>query len=262
MRQYYYSNNKLEDYTDEFCERLWNKGITDVICDFPEEVHDTKFAALLEINRINSYYRIKLYSQPRLEQIEIELIKARDLGFSGIALDCEAYSSSDVWYNREKYLYYMQLPELISKYFDLVIVFPEDFGGHKYELYQSFLDELNYRCEKVTLLLENTYEIWLPWRINFYYNRSKKVFDCAIGIWPESLSDFKFIGVPLEKKINDNIEKQNEKGILFWTKCFTLYKKSLWLRKILSFPCVVIQDIWTRRDKRFWYTETKKIPLI
>lgn len=245
MIQYYYSDNRLKDYTEEFCKQLVKKNISAIICDFPDEVLDSNLCDLLSKYDIDCYYTIKLYYETNLEDLEKQFKKAIKFNFSGVALDGEAYSNSDVWYTREKYLYYLQLPALVSKYFKNVVILPENLGGDRYELYQAFLDEMYYQNPSLIVLLERTYETWLPWQLKYYYERAKSFNSkVAIGIWPESLSDFKFMWKFVEKY---NLQK--------------IFDKTLWLRKIISYPCVIIQKLYTSKFKfRFLYTETKLIP--
>jgi hypothetical protein len=232
-KQYYYSDNKLEDYTPDFCARL-AKRVTHVICDFAESVHDCGFTELLKKHDMTPVYRLKkLCYLPTFEELEADLKRAKMLGFDQVAVDAEDYLHNNVWDSSK----YINLPELIKQYFEYLLVFPESFGKDRYANYPTFLNKCTrlFGCN-FRLLLEGTYENWLPWKIIPRIKETKSNNSVA-GVWPESLAFWRFV------KLGNNQEKPG------------------FIRRTLAWPCRVIQDLLTKwYPARFWYTETKAIP--
>jgi len=263
MKQFYYSNNKLTDYTLEFCKKLKKNKVEYVICDFPEQIKNKTFCFKLHGVGLKVFFSIKMYYKLTKEELFEKIKKAKNYDFDGLAIDCEAYNNSNVWIDNN---YINFIPEILN-YFKELIIYPENLGGEKYKNYENFLLTLNERiCKEqknVYLLTEKTYEMWKPWTIFIYYFKQKykyKNISIVAGIWQDSMADFKFISIPLINKIEQKIEKDEKKGLQKYLKFYEFFEKNLFLRKIISFPVRLIQDLETRILKyRFYYTEEKNI---
>lgn len=239
MKNFLYSNLKT-DSVKTGIKQLSKMNLAGLIVDFD---YDETLCSILKINGIEqNFYRIKMYEydieNPDHQQIENEIKKARDAGFYGFALDGEAYSNSNIWQKDQTKTFEFGewLGKTINKYFDCVVIYPENLGGDKYFNYDAWLMGIINSGLYVKILTERTYEVWKPWEFFSIYNRIKKDFkdkenvEIVPGIWYESMSDFKFLPP-------DTIP--------------------LWIRKILCIPCQFIQFLNTFFIKnRFYYSET------
>jgi hypothetical protein len=258
-----------DDTTRSNIEIVKKMNLDGLIVDF--DCKEDLCSFLQKENIKNNYYRIKLYymdiDYPDYLEIEKEIKKAKDYGFHGFAIDAEPYSGSRVWQkDPKKALEFGEwLGKSIKKHFDTVMVYPENLGGTKYFNYDAWYRGLVTNSElKVKLLSERTYEVWKPWELSKIYNKiikEQKItgnIEIILGIWYESMADFKFISEPISKKLGKSIEAKDIKGIEFWTKIQKIFDNTLFLRKLLCVPCQALQCLYTTLlfKRRFYYTET------
>lgn len=180
---YFYTNNKDEDYTEEKIKELANKGFNCLICDFEPKEDLTERLSKYDII---SYYRIQLYCRPTLEEIKEEVIRAKKFDFYGVAFDGEAYSNSTIWQEKDTMETYKECKKIVREHFDTpIVVYPEYLGmGDKYLYYTNWLEVV-----ADIVLMERTYQDFLPWVLFHFWNRARKTVnkEYVIGIWPDTL---------------------------------------------------------------------------
>lgn len=172
---------------------------------------DSDLCSFLENNNIKeNYYRIKLYELD-LDNIgwgyiEEEVKKAFNFGFYGFAIDGEPYSGIKIWEtNPKKIIEFSEcFNRIIKKYFNNLIIYPENLGREKYLYYNFFINGIS-KDLNTKILMERTYNVWKPWDIFILYNRTKKEYKNAeiiIGVWYESMVDcifYKTLPLPIRK---------------------------------------------------------------
>jgi hypothetical protein len=233
---YLYSNLK-QPSTIENIDKLKKMNLKGLIVDFG---CDETLCKILNSNDIKeNYYRIKLYDidiNTNYNYVKEEIEKAYKLGFFGFAIDAESYSQSKIWQYDQKNTFEFGewLGNEISKYFNDLIIYPENLGGEKYLNYDCWLRGICRSNLNIKLLLERTYEVWKPWELYFFYNRTKKAIkefaniEIVVGIWYESMVECKF-----------------------YPKILLSY------RKILAIIPQLCQFLFTKFFKyRFYYSET------
>ena len=267
MKNFLYSNLKNE-IAKKNINKLKKMDLAGLIVDF--ECTEQLIEDLNKNDIRKNFYRIKLYEydieNPDYTQIQKELEKAKNYGFYGFALDAEAYSNSDIWQKDQTKTFEFgeKLGKLIKKYFFNLMIYPENLGGEKYFNYNAWFMGVCKTNFNIKILTERTYEVWKPWELSKIYNKiikEQKITDnieIILGIWYESMADFKFISEPISKKLGKSIETKDIKGIEFWTNIQKIFDKTLFLRKILCIPCQLLQCLYTTLlfKRRFYYTET------
>lgn len=204
-----YSNNKTEDYTLSKCLDLKKRGINGIICDFQPDAELTKRLNFVGIN--NNYYRMQLYSYLPKDTSNIlidlwnEILRATTAGFKGFALDLEPYSNSLFWQyvDFDYYSLGLEIGQCIKKHFNHLIIYPEFLGNYKYgdipeetkiPTYIKFVRGLYDSKININIILERTYQEWIPWKLLFFRWRAKYELsinvDYYTGIWPDKLNKF------------------------------------------------------------------------
>jgi len=135
----------------------------------------------------NIYYKINVFDKT-IAAIKKRITKAKQLGFTGIAIDGEAYSDSKIWSTLSKQQaknFGMSIRTAIDSSCLETILLPEYLGMEdKYKNYEPFIDGL---CPR-KILMERTYNEWYPWKLIMFWNRNKKYYgEKCIGIWQDEV---------------------------------------------------------------------------
>lgn len=205
MRNFWYSNLKEEDYTEDKIRELKSLGVTDVVIDF--DITTNILPKKLWVSGIKPWFRVKLYERPDRAELERWLTKCKVLGCFP-AIDAEAYSNSPIWedlYNVVE-LSTMIKDLLISFKFSEIVLYPEIFGyDFRYRFYPVFIYEMNKYCKTMYVLHELTYHRlwWFELRNAFRENDKllqmylelgvNNPIKSVLGIWPGSFK-WKWLG--------------------------------------------------------------------
>lgn len=111
--------------------------------------------------------------------------KVNGLGIAGIALDVEAYSSSQIFVENTDiavYIFFEHLSEIIRSSGLRIIMFPELMGFERYENYDSAYIGVKPRH----LLTERTYETANIWDLTRFWLRNRKK-PQIMGIWQDKV---------------------------------------------------------------------------
>lgn len=270
MRQFFYGDLKEADLTSENIILLSKLGVTDYIIDF--DLKDPLTLSRLKTQGIKSYERVKLYSHDftnfSFTGLESIILASKIQGCYGFALDLEAYSKSAMWQQDINYVELgYKIGNLISKYYKDLIIYPENLFGDKYINYPKFFSGLASSKLHITVLLERTYEEWLPWKMSKLIERTTTHqidmytnVDIFIGVWYESMSYWHFMKDVIDTNLSKALELRDNGKIAIWAKWVVFYDRIEWFREICAIPCQIVQWAYTRLSgNRFYYTESKKI---
>lgn len=228
---------------------------TDYVIDFTEEVTQDDVINLRE-QGIESYYRVKLYTEPDILFIEKEVNKALLLGFENFAFDLEPYPRkkgipNSIWEKGNNYaeITGKNINTFLQGKFKKVILYPENLGGDKYAEYDLFVEQL--KDLDLIFLMERTYNRWKPWELWYFYNRTKKHIktlglnsEVCLGIWPDSLYDLAYYPewskkimtrlVPIGQYIQAIVVKTFFKNIFLYTERKISFFNDWYIKYLLS----------------------------
>lgn len=132
---------------------------------------------------LNVWIATKIYDESYI----LDIPRILKMG-AGIALDAEPYSKSQIWADDRSTCFILdKLKDLIPMNTDILIL-PENLNIDKrYMFYNLFLNGMSCYYNP-TVILELTYQKWLPWKIfdAFCNYDGEKI----IGIWPGKFNWF------------------------------------------------------------------------